>query len=139
MATTATILQALKTRIEGITPSEMVTSDHVYKVFLGFPETQMRERYYVLTGNAGVPDSDSVRCKDWLTSILIAGHYPRGETGILRAINDSEQIAADIWNYANNNSDGVYEINQDQAQVIETDEYVAVERNLRVRYRGQEI
>tara|TARA_E500000331_G_C17238595_1_gene705992 strand:- start:457 stop:879 length:423 start_codon:yes stop_codon:yes gene_type:complete len=138
MATTATILKALKTRIEGITPSEMVTSDHGFKCFLGFPRTEMRERHYVLTANAGAPAPETVRCKEWLTSILLAGHYPRGETGLLRAITDSEQIAADLFSYANNNPDGVYEINQDQAQVIEQDDYVAVERNLRVRYRGQE-
>ena len=139
MATTATILQALKTRIEGITPSEMVTSDHKFKVFIGFPRTEMRERHYVLTANAGAPSVQTVRCKEWLTSILLAGHYPRGETGLLRAITDAEQISASLFNYSSDNPDGVYEISQDQAQVIEQDDYVAVERNLTVRYRGQEI
>ena len=139
MATAGTILQALKTRIEALTPAEQLSQDDVYRCVIGFPIQDAGDRLYSLTANAGTPAPDTVRCKEWITSVTIIGFYPRRETGILRALTDSEQISADLHRFANNNTDDIFEINQDQGMLIEQDDYTAVERNLRVLYRGQEI
>lgn len=120
---TAALLDAIKTRIEALTPDPQFAADDRFRVVASVDDGRMNgHRSVALVGAAGVRKVGSNRqCHEWVTQVEIVisyGNVPTedGEASVLqRAIQDAEDVLADLYTWQAGNAD-VFEMRPDMAQ-----------------------
>jgi len=119
---TAALLDAMKTRIEALTPDPQFADDDRFRVVASVDDGRMNgHRSVTLIGAAGVRKTGSNRnCREWVTQVEILisyGNIPTedGEASVLqRAIQDAEDVLNDLYVWSVGDPD-VVEIRPDMA------------------------
>lgn len=120
---TAAVLTAIKDRIEALTPSPQFSDDDAFRVVASLDDNRMNgHRSVLLVGSGGIRKVDGNRtCTEWQTQVEILIAYNQNvqaedgeETVLQRAIQDAEDILADLYTWATT-TDGIYRIRPDLA------------------------
>lgn len=126
-ADTSAILDALKARIEALTPAGQVSEDDVYRVQLDVSrEAKTGSRQILLSAQAGIRVLPSRRtCTDWETTFELLAFYTDNaveagqQTVLQQAITDAEQILDDLYTWSVT-TDGILKFEPDPGNVADT-------------------
>lgn len=141
---TAAILDAIKTRVEALTPSAQVNSDDRFRVQPRLPDPAgqlVESRTGFLYAFAGIPNRQGMACYPWTTQVtldLIYVEVPTDEgqpTVTQTAIRDAEDILADLFLWASQ-TDGINQIDPDMAEIVPAgDGFLICTRRFRVEFQ----
>lgn len=105
MITVVDVLDGLRAVIEGVTPTEPVSEDDVFRTFLVGSPVRRQSRAVLLTATPPIRSMPGLTCYDWQTTVTISTIYAIGQaeegqrTAYERALLDSELIAAAIYTW----------------------------------------
>lgn len=141
-AGTAAVLDAIRVRIEALTPSERAGTDDSFRVTCALnADAVSGQRAILIEGAAGTRKPGGNRnCNEWQTQINITAFYNdvpvevSQQTVMQRAIQDCEDILADLYVWATT-TDGIYSIDANLAtpQDVGNGE-LQITRTLRVNF-----
>jgi len=141
--TSAQILTAWKERLVALQPLTRAGADDRYQVVIGVRHTYMGSRAVLLTCNPGRRVQGGRSCSDWEFQALVEVWYldaPGGDA-YLRACEDAEQIADDLYAWLASNdgeSLGLLRVELELANIMGTEQELQVSRPVRFLYRGLE-
>ena len=105
-ASTAAVLDSMKTRIEALAPAAVVNEDDKFRVFLEEIEAILGSRTIELTAQGAVKVRPGLTCPDWQTDVTLILLYVStpsevGEQTVhQKALRDSEDILNDLYTWA---------------------------------------
>lgn len=100
------VLDELRAVIEAVAPSEPVNEDDVFRTFFVGSPVRRQSRAVLVTSTPPIRTMPGLTCYDWQTTITFSVLYAIGQaeegqrTAYERALLDSENIAAAIYNWA---------------------------------------
>lgn len=140
----AALLLVLRDRIVALTPRTRVAgeADNRFRVSIGTRNVYSGSRAVIISAEPGVKAQRSATCDDWLARVTIEAYYldtlPESDDSsvYLRAVEDAEQIARDLYAWAAAASDGVLQIVVNEASIVASEGELGVVRSFELRYRG---
>ena len=139
MTSSAEILTEWKARIEALVPAAVVGVNDRYQVQIGLRHTYLGSRAVLLSCNPGHRVFPAISCADWEMVALVEVWYIDAQGAYLRAVEDAEQIAADLYDWlqsAGGQTLGVLKIEPDLASINGADNELSVSRQVRFTFAG---
>ena len=136
MAThTGTILQAIKTVIDGLTPGNQASSGDVFRCMVGFVEATRApaDRTVELVGYGSKRVKE---CSEYDTQIIITVYYNATPSSMVNACQDADQIIEALQSWASTNDINVDYIDHDMAIPTSFDGVFTMTRAISAHYRG---
>ena len=139
MTSSAEILVEWKARIDGLVPTTRAGADDRYQVQIGVRHTYLGNRAVLLSCNPGHRIFPAISCADWEMVALVETWYIDAAGAYLRAVEDSEQICADLYDWlqsAGGQTLGLLKIEPDLATINGGDNELSVSRQVRFTFAG---
>ena len=137
--TSGQILAALKVRIEALAPAQRASVDDKYQVVVGVRHSYMGSRAVLLTCSPGRREQGGRTCSDWECAVLVEVWYVDSPGAYLRACEDAEQIADDLYTWVTSDAGetlGLLKVEPDLASIVGVEGELQVSRSIRFVYRG---
>ena len=139
MTSSAEILTEWKARIEALVPAAVVGVNDRYQVQIGLRHTYLGSRAVLLSCNPGHRVFPAISCADWEMVALVEVWYIDAAGAYLRAVEDAEQICADLYDWlqsAGGQTIGLLKIEPDLASINGGDNELSVSRQVRFTFAG---
>jgi hypothetical protein len=139
VTSSAEILTEWKARIEALVPAAVVGVNDRYQVQIGLRHTYLGSRAVLLSCNPGHRVFPAISCADWETVALVEVWYIDAQGAYLRAVEDAEQICADLYDWlqsAGGQTLGLLKIEPDLATINGADNELSVSRQVRFTFAG---
>ena len=141
----ASILTAWRDRIAALAPSTAIADDDVYRVQIGTRHWHLGSRAVLLTCEPGQRLASLRSCSDWEATVALEVYYldtpPEDEdsSAYLRAVEDAEQLVADLYDWATSGDGqdlGILAVEPSAASIAGGEGLLLVARAIRFVYRG---
>lgn len=139
MTTSGQILAAWKLRLDALVPLSTVGVDDRFQVVIGTRTAYLGSRAVLLSVSPGRRVQSGRTCADWEAIALIEVWYVDGQGAYLRACEDAEQIADDLYTWAAANDGealGLLRVEPELASIVGAEGELQVSRSVRFVYRG---
>lgn len=139
MTSAAEILTEWKARIETLVPVTVAGVNDRYQVQIGLRHNYLGSRAVLLSCNPGHRVFPAISCADWEFQALVEVWYIDQQGAYLRAVDDAEQICADLYDWlqsAGGQNLGLLKIEPDLASISGAENELSVARTVRFLYSG---
>jgi hypothetical protein len=139
VTSSAEILTEWKARIEALVPAAVVGVNDRFQVQIGLRHTYLGSRAVLLSCNPGHRVFPAISCADWEMLALVEVWYIDAQGAYLRAVEDAEQICADLYDWlqsAGGQTLGLLKIEPDLATINGADNELSVSRQVRFTFAG---
>ena len=143
-ASTAEVLDALKVRLEALTPNYQINTDDRFRVTCspsGEADNQVEGRTVFLSAMGAIPSRPGQGCYPWQTAVTLETVYPVApaelgtHTTHQRALRDTEDVLADLQTWSTT-TDGITKIDADLADLTPTGGgFLVCTRRIRVDFQ----